>query len=55
MPTYEKYFKATGATIENILEVELFDVWGIDFMGPFPHSFGFVYILLVIDYVSKWV
>ena len=28
---------------------------GIDFMGPFPVSFGFVYILLAIDYVSKWV
>ena len=28
---------------------------GIDFMGPFPVSFGFVYILLVVDYVSKWV
>ncbi|CAN6567517.1 unnamed protein product [Malus baccata var. baccata] len=27
----------------------------IDFMGPFPSSFGFTYILLVVDYVSKWV
>nr|KAJ0227044.1 hypothetical protein LSAT_V11C100041560 [Lactuca sativa] len=34
---------------------EIFDVWGIDFMGPFPVSFGNVYILLAIDYVSKWV
>ena len=24
-------------------------------MGPFPSSFGNVYILLAIDYVSKWV
>lgn len=24
-------------------------------MGPFPTSFCFVYILLVVDYVSKWV
>ena len=38
-----------------ILEVELFDVWGIDFMGPFPNSFGHQYILLAVDYVSKWV
>jgi hypothetical protein len=30
-------------------------VWGIDFMGPFPSSFGFLYILLAVDYVSKWV
>ena len=38
-----------------ILEVELSDVWAIDFMGPFPNSFGHQYILLVVDYVSKWV
>ena len=24
-------------------------------MGPFPPSFGFVYILVAVDYVSKWV
>jgi len=38
-----------------LLFCEVFDVWGIDFMGPFPVSFGFVYILLAVDYVSKWV
>ncbi|CAN6718954.1 unnamed protein product [Malus baccata var. baccata] len=38
-----------------ILFVEIFDVWGIDFMGPFPSSHGFLYILLAVDYVSKWV
>ena len=27
----------------------------IDFMGPFTVSFGYVYILLAVDYVSKWV
>ncbi|KAK8701986.1 hypothetical protein V6N13_020359 [Hibiscus sabdariffa] len=41
--------------LQNILEVELFDVWGIDFMGPFSSSFGNLYILLTVDYVSKWV
>ncbi|KAM2449536.1 hypothetical protein PS1_019631 [Malus domestica] len=39
----------------SILNVEIFDVWGIDFMGPFPSSYGFMYILLAVDYVSKWV
>ena len=39
----------------SMLEVELFDVWGIDFMGPFPPSFGKNYILVAVDYVSKWV
>ncbi|CAL8993232.1 unnamed protein product [Prunus brigantina] len=41
--------------LNNILVVELFDVWGIDFMGPFPSSFGYIYILVAVDYVSKWV
>ncbi|CAA7028523.1 unnamed protein product [Microthlaspi erraticum] len=38
-----------------IQEVEVFDVWGIDFMGPFPSSYGNKYILVAVDYVSKWV
>ncbi|XP_010556269.1 PREDICTED: tripeptidyl-peptidase 2-like [Tarenaya hassleriana] len=38
-----------------ILEVEPFDVWGIEFMGPFPTSCGNLYILVAVDYVSKWV
>ncbi|KAH9802442.1 hypothetical protein KPL71_001386 [Citrus sinensis] len=40
--------------LTNILEVEVFDVWGIDFMGPFPPSFGNLYILVAVDYISKW-
>ncbi|KAK8523091.1 hypothetical protein V6N12_047624 [Hibiscus sabdariffa] len=42
-------------TLQNILEVKLFDVWGIDFMSSFPSSHGDLYILLAVDYVSKWV
>ncbi|KAK4411148.1 Retrovirus-related Pol polyprotein from transposon.6 [Sesamum angolense] len=38
-----------------ILVCKIFDVWGIDFMGPFPTSFGKTYIILGVDYVSKWV
>jgi hypothetical protein len=30
-----------------------FDVWGIDFMGPFQKSHE--YILIDVDYMSKWV
>ncbi|XP_058217027.1 uncharacterized protein LOC131327924 [Rhododendron vialii] len=41
--------------LTNIMVVEIFDCWGIDFMGPFPVSFGNLYILLAVDYVSKWV
>ena len=33
----------------------MFDVWGIDFMGPFPPSYSNTYILVAVDYVSKWV
>ena len=36
-----------------ILEVEIFEVWGIDLMGPFPNSFGNQFILVVVDHVSK--
>ena len=41
--------------LTNNLQVELFDVWGIDYMGPFPKSRGCEYILVAVDYVSKWV
>ncbi|CAM8987046.1 unnamed protein product [Rhodiola kirilowii] len=34
---------------------EIFDIWGIDFMGPFPSAYGLQYILVAVDYVSKWV
>jgi hypothetical protein len=37
------------------LQIDIFDVWGIDFMGPFPNSKGCEYILVAVDYVSKWV
>ena len=41
--------------LQGILVVQIFNVWGIDFMGHFPSSFGNIYILLAVDYVSKWV
>nr|GEX68318.1 reverse transcriptase domain-containing protein [Tanacetum cinerariifolium] len=41
---------------QNAIQVcEIFDVWGIDFMGPFPSLQGNKYILLAVDYLSKWV
>ncbi|GJR46790.1 reverse transcriptase domain-containing protein [Tanacetum coccineum] len=40
---------------QNSIQVcEVFDVWGIDFMGLFPTSYGNKYILVAIDYVLKW-
>nr|GEY82412.1 reverse transcriptase domain-containing protein [Tanacetum cinerariifolium] len=41
---------------QNSIQVfEIFDVWGIDFMGPFSSSKGNKYILVAVDYLSKWV
>nr|GEZ31044.1 reverse transcriptase domain-containing protein [Tanacetum cinerariifolium] len=41
---------------QNPIEVcEIFDVWGIDFIGPFPSSRGNKYIHMAVDYLSKWV
>lgn len=35
--------------------MKIFDAWGIDFIGPFPSSFGQIYILSVVNYIFKWV
>nr|GEZ21912.1 reverse transcriptase domain-containing protein [Tanacetum cinerariifolium] len=41
---------------QNSIQIcEIFDVWGIDFMGPFPSLQGNKYILVAVDYLSKWV
>ncbi|XP_047150526.1 uncharacterized protein LOC124822551 [Vigna umbellata] len=60
--TYERCQRARGSLSwkqqmpqHPMLFCEVFDVWDIDFMGPFSVSFGFSYILLVVDYISKWV
>ncbi|RVW78439.1 Transposon Ty3-I Gag-Pol polyprotein [Vitis vinifera] len=50
-----KLTKRNQMPMNPILIVDLFYVWGIDFMGPFPMSFGNSYILVGVDYVSKWV
>ena len=43
------------AVKKPILVVDIFDAWGIDFMGPFPKSFSYSYILVGVNYVSKWI
>nr|GEZ32120.1 reverse transcriptase domain-containing protein [Tanacetum cinerariifolium] len=41
---------------QNSIQVcEIFDIWGIDFMGSFSSSRGNKYILVAVDYLSKWV
>ncbi|GJR54498.1 reverse transcriptase domain-containing protein [Tanacetum coccineum] len=39
--------------LNSIQVCKVFDIWGIDFMGPFPKSYKFEYILVVVDYVSR--
>ena len=55
MPANRSISRKDEPPMSTILEVELFDLWGMDFMGPFPPSFNNLYILLAVDYVSKWV
>nr|GEV95569.1 reverse transcriptase domain-containing protein [Tanacetum cinerariifolium] len=41
---------------QNAIQVcKIFDVCGIEFIGPFPSSRGNKYILVAVDYLSKWV
>ena len=47
--------KRNEMPLQRVLVVQIFYVWDIDFMGFFPPSFGNLYILLAVDYVSKWV
>ena len=47
--------KRNEMPLQGIMVVQIFYVWGINYMGPFPPSFGNLYILLVMDYVSIWV
>nr|GEV15957.1 hypothetical protein [Tanacetum cinerariifolium] len=42
--------------LQNSIQVcKIFDIWGIDVIGPFPSSKGNKYILVAVDYLSKWV
>ncbi|XP_057446004.1 uncharacterized protein LOC130738113 [Lotus japonicus] len=47
--------KTNEMPLQSILEVEVFDCWGMDFMGPFLSSFSNEYILVAVEYVSRWV
>ncbi|GJS04339.1 reverse transcriptase domain-containing protein [Tanacetum coccineum] len=46
--------KRNEMPLNSIQVCENFDIWGIDFMGPFPKSYKFEYIVVTVDYISKW-
>lgn len=52
---YGNISKRSEMPLTSNLVVVLFNVWGIDFMGPSPSSYGYNYILVTIDYVPKWI
>lgn len=47
--------KRNEMTLKDIIEIKPFDYPGIDFMGPFPTSNSNVYILVCVDFITKWV
>ncbi|XP_070042606.1 uncharacterized protein [Nicotiana tomentosiformis] len=47
--------KKNEMPLTTILEIDIFDVWGIDFMSPFVSFCGNTYILVAMGYVCKWV
>jgi len=47
--------KRNEMPLTGIIEIEPFDCWGIDFMGPYPSSYSFLHILVCVYYVTKWV
>jgi hypothetical protein len=55
MPKNQKHLSKNSMTLKYNLQIDLFDVWGIDFMGPFKNSHRYEYIVVMVDYVSKWV
>ncbi|RVW88207.1 hypothetical protein CK203_038677 [Vitis vinifera] len=54
MPKAWKVNKRNQMLMNPILIVELFDVWGIDFMGPFPMSFGWFSSFLKRTFFRDW-
>nr|GFA13123.1 reverse transcriptase domain-containing protein [Tanacetum cinerariifolium] len=54
-PTGGKITQKDEMPQKSIQVCEIFYVWGIDFMGPFSSSRGNKYILVAVDYLSKWV
>ncbi|XP_070029572.1 uncharacterized protein [Nicotiana sylvestris] len=46
--------KKNEMPLTTILEIDICDVWGIDFVGLFVRFCRNTYILIAVDYASKW-
>lgn len=55
MPKDMEYFHKVINSTHQYFRNWIVRYVGIDFMGPFPQSFGNFYILMIVDYVSKWI
>lgn len=53
MNEHGKISKKYKMPLITIFEIDIFDVWRIDFMKSFVSSYGNTYILDAVDYVSK--
>lgn len=55
MPTFWGLPKRHEMPQNPMIFYKVFEIWGINFMRLFPTSFGYTYILLAVDYLSRWV
>ena len=55
MPNDKKDLETKYDVLQPYSRNRILNVWGIDFMGHFSNSFGNQYILVDVDYVSKWI
>nr|GEU85932.1 reverse transcriptase domain-containing protein [Tanacetum cinerariifolium] len=54
-PDWDLPFELMCDASDFAIVCKIFDVWGINFMAPFPSSRGNKYILVAVYYLSKWV
>ena len=55
MGCYSNISRRQEMPMNYSLVIEPFDVWDVDYMGPFPSSNGYTHILVAVDYITKWV
>jgi len=51
----EEFLRYMSFPYKTCLKLTFFYCWGIDFVGSLLTSYSNEYILVVVDYISKWV